>query len=453
MKYMFSNIKSKSIMILIGLLFFMFCSFAQLVKMHEYDFAPDDSDSTIANRLCQIENCIPLVFNATTNKVTRYFLEKKRRYIRLMLARKEIYFPIFEKYLAEYNLPDELKYLSVVESGLNPTVKSWAGATGLWQFMPSTGKSMGLYYDAFYDDKKDIHKSTVAACMFLSSLYKIHNDWELALAAYNCGSGNVRKAQRKSGKTTFWDIYNYLPKETRGYVPNFIAITYMMKYSDELNLFPDTTYFRPEIAQIEVNKYFNLKQFSKSLNLCEKELNELNTSLLKSLVPDYKKSFTINYPASKKELVESDSMILLLANKVRTSESEKREFNNSNVSKNTSKIYHKIRSGESLSTIANRYHVSISNLKKWNRLSNNKIIAGRNLIIHKKHYTKVVKATPSTSKKTILCTKLHIVKYGESVWSIANKYNGMTTQKLRSINGMTSNKIHPGQKLKLCVDN
>ncbi len=353
-------------------------SYAQNIAMHKYDFVPDLEDSVVTQRLQDIQSEICLDFNSYVKSQIYFYSVKKRNYMRKMLARKAKYFPIFEKYLAAHDMPDQIKYLSVVESALNPIVKSHAGAVGLWQFMPATGRAMGLKQDYYLDERRDIEKSTEAACKYLSSLYETYHDWQLALAAYNCGPGNINKAKKRSGKDTFWGIYNYLPRETRAYVPIFTAIVYTMSYADELNLFPDTSYHTPRVAQIEVNNYFNFEQFAKTTNLCLDQLLSLNTVVKYNVIPDYVPSYTLNLPEDKLALLSEKPSILLDAKNTR------REKDKKVISKTPSVIYHKIRSGESLSTIARKYHVYTSDLKRWNGIRGTTIYAGKKLKIYKK---------------------------------------------------------------------
>ena len=202
------------------------------------EFVPDVSYDLVKDRLSCMESTVPLNFNNRVFGFVNYFAVKDREYSEMVMSRAPVYFPLFEKYLKKYDLPEEIKYLAIVESGLNPQAISRAGAVGLWQFMPSTGRYFGLHQDWYVDQRMDPERSTEAACKYLRQLYGIFKDWELALAAYNCGPGNVRKAIRRSGyKKTFWEVYRYLPRETRSYLPQFVAILYLLNHSEEHNLF------------------------------------------------------------------------------------------------------------------------------------------------------------------------------------------------------------------------
>ncbi|MFQ3576684.1 MAG: lytic transglycosylase domain-containing protein, partial [Cytophagales bacterium] len=204
-----------------------------------YEFVPEVTEELIRDRMSCAQGEIKLLYNPKINSFIDFFVRRRREYSILMLQRKTLYFPIFEEILKKYGMPDELKYLAVVESGLKPTALSPSNALGLWQFIPSTGRLYGLKIDNYIDERLDIVKSTESACRYLKWLYNAFGDWHLALASYNCGPGYVQRAIKKAGgKNDFWKIYDFLPQETRSYVPQFIAIAYFMQYHEDHNLFP-----------------------------------------------------------------------------------------------------------------------------------------------------------------------------------------------------------------------
>jgi len=242
-------------------------------KYNYPEYIPEASYELVADRMSCLETTIPLNYNEKVWAFVDYFVNRDREYTKLVLSRMNLYFPLFEKKLKQYGLPDELKYLAIVESGLNPRAVSRAGAVGLWQFMPATGRMYGLGYDFFVDERMNPEKATDAACKYLKWLYNATGSWELALAAYNAGPGNVRKAVRRSGyKNTFWEVYPYLPRETRSYLPQFVAITYVMNYLDEHNLFLDEEIHPMKPDTIHVNDFVDVEYLAVQLGLCKDDI-------------------------------------------------------------------------------------------------------------------------------------------------------------------------------------
>ena len=268
----------------------------------ELEYVPGDDDpELIRDRLTCIEQTIPLVYNERIHAFINYFTVKDREYTRLMVRRKNLYFPLFEKYLAKYGLPDELKYLSIIESGLNPRAISRARAVGLWQFMSATGRYYGLNNDWYIDDRMDPEKATEAACRYLRDLYRMFNDWELALAAYNTGPGNVKRAIRRSGyQRSFWEIYPNLPRETRSYVPQFVAIIYAMNYLDEHNFLVDGEEMLPTYDTIQVSKFLHFETFATLTGACLEDLQRLNPSIQRNAIPETSKVYTLYVPQEAK---------------------------------------------------------------------------------------------------------------------------------------------------------
>lgn len=476
-----------------------------------YEHIPMVSDDIIRDRMSCIKTQFPMNFNEDVREWIDYMSVKRRKYSLTILKRKNLYFPLFEKYLAEYGLPDELKYLAIVESALKPSVYSHAGAAGLWQFMPSTGRLYGLDRNNLIDERLDPEKSTIAACKYLKSLYEFNNqNWELALASYNCGPGRVQKAVRKTGKTDFWEVYNNLPKETRAYVPMFIAVTYVMHYAEEHNLIQNKPEFPIESTKILVNQGTTLKNIAKELKVCEDDLAELNPELIKKTVP---KNYVLNIPSARMNIAETLAMFskkedqLLASNdnyekmlltsatpslskkekKAKKELAQKAEAPTKSVENAVKE--HKVKRGESLNMIAKRYKTTIQEIKEWNNLSSNKIHAGQKLAVKKLENSpeKLVASTKKTETKpenVILLTKnlpekptlekiapaskkaktenkttnvvskdknndkYHVVRNGDSLWTIASKH-GLTVDKIKKINNISTNKLKIGQKLKV----
>ena len=287
---------------------------SELVSLpSDLDYIPaDETPELIADRLGCLQQTIELSYNSKVHAFIDYFTVRDRDYTKMVLRRRDLYFPLFEKKLREYNLPDELKYLSIIESGLNPRAMSVARAVGLWQFMSGTGKYFGLHSDWFLDDRMDPEKATDAACRYLSQLYAIFHNWHLALAAYNSGPGTVRWAVRRSGyKKTFWEIYPFLPRETRSYVPQYIAIIYAVNYADEHNIHEDQ---REEILPydtISLNRFLHLDTFARLTGTCVEDLQMLNPHFKRNAVPEDGKLRAIKVPKSAKEVLTQNRKIIL----------------------------------------------------------------------------------------------------------------------------------------------
>ncbi len=338
----------------------------------ELEYIPGDDDpAVIADRLACIENKIQLTYNDKTHAFINYFTVKDREYTRLMMRRRNLYFPIFEKYLAKYGLPDELKYLSIIESGLNARATSRARAVGLWQFMSATGRYYGLHQDWYVDERMDPEKATDAACRYLRDLYRMFNDWELALAAYNSGPGNVKRAIRRAGyKKSFWEIYNYVPRETRSYVPQFVAITYTMNYLDEHNFIEEGEEMLMPADTIMVSNYLHLPTFAALTDVCLEDLQKLNPSIQRNAIPDSKKPYTLHVPVLTLEpLAANRTGILDSASKVGKEALQALAVNSVGSTYGRDRIVYKVRSGDVLGSIAIRHNVRVSDIKKWNNLS------------------------------------------------------------------------------------
>jgi membrane-bound lytic murein transglycosylase D len=413
----------------------------------DVDYIPGEANyDLIQDRLQCIENIIPLHFNETVYSFINYFTIRNRDYTRLMLKRQHLYFPIFEKYLKKYDLPDELKYLSIIESGLNPKATSWAKAVGLWQFMPLTGRSFNLHQDWYIDERMDPEKSTEAACRYLKQLYVMFDDWGLAIAAYNTGPGNVRKAIRRSGyKKSFWGIYPHLYRETRSYLPQLVAMIYTMNYADEHNLYEDDPEFMPVSDTIIVNDYVHMKTLANQLGLCADDLQELNPGLIRNAVPDNIKNYSLRIPYDVKELLEENRLAILdSAGKVGKEQLEHLAKNSLGSTYGRDKIVYRVKSGDVLGTIANRYNVRILDIKKWNNLNSNLIRVGQPLNI----WLNGSVAT-SASSQPLPSSKMYVVQPGDTLWDISRKYEGITIEKIKELNNLSDTNIKPGQKLKL----
>lgn len=444
----------KNILILLGLI----PSFQLLAqKDATLDQFPEVPYELMEDRLRCVEGSIPLVFNDRIKSFIDYFTIRDREYTKSVLANRDLFFPIFEKALAEKGMPDELKYLSIVESGLRPNAMSRVGAAGLWQFMPATGKSYGLSQSWYIDERMDPYEATQAACRYLNALYNMFGDWELALAAYNTGPGNVRKAIRRSGyKKTFWEIYRYLPRETRSYVPQFVAMIYTLNYLDEHNFILEDIDMNYQVAHdtVHVNGYMHLETFANLTNLCVDDLISLNPHVIRGATPDGTLNFPLRVPADLAGDIRMNRQTILdSASKVGKKELEYLARNSPGSTYGRTRQIYRVRSGDVLGTIAQRYHVRVSDLRKWNNIKGNMIRVGQRLNIwtlphysSKTRETYVMKNVPKPVP-VVAGGTYHLVKSGESLWSISKLYEDLSIEKIKKLNNLTSSNIKPGQKL------
>lgn len=354
------------------------------LNFEAYD-VPSYSDSVYAYRLSSLESAIPLDYNKYVKGFIDLYAVRKRELTSKVLTLSSYYFPMFEQVLDEQDLPIEFKYLAVVESALNPRAVSCAGATGLWQFIHSTGLMYDLKINSYVDERRDPLKATYAACEYFKDSYRLYGDWLLVIASYNCGPGNVNKAIRKAGggKKTFWEIQKYLPMETRGYVPAFIAATYVLNYSSEHNIFPMEMDINYMVDTVHIDKNLNFEKLSKHLGISIEELNHLNPLYKRGIVPSYASTMPVLLPYEKamkfyemRDIImapdtNSSTETIVVSNTVQ----EKPHF----VQK---KISYKVRRGDGLAEIADKYNCSVKEIKKWNNIRSNKIFAGQTLKIY-----------------------------------------------------------------------
>ena len=347
------------------------------------------ADSVYKARLQALPCVIELPYNEHVRAFILRYVRRSPKQVARMMRMGEYYFPLFEEALTRYQLPYELKYVPIIESALNPMARSHAGAAGLWQFMPATGKLYGLEINSLVDERMDPVRATEAACRFLSALYAIYHDWNLVIAAYNCGGGNVNKAiHRAGGKRDFWSIYPYLPRETRNYLPIFIAANYAMNYGQEHGICKAPIDRVMLTDTICTSQRIHLQQVSENLNIPMDELRRLNPQYSRDILPGGK-SYALCLPSDKAGLFidMQDSIIAYKADSLinnRRAEIDMAKVTSiSGAYRVNGVTYYTIKNGDSLSTIAKKFHCSVKQLKQWNGLKNDNIRAGKKLKICK----------------------------------------------------------------------
>ena len=411
------------------------------------------STDLLKSRLKKLNAKTPFVidYNPALENVIKSYLKNRKASFERLMAISEYYFPMFEEHLSKYDVPLEIKYLAIVESALNPKARSRVGATGLWQFMYPTGKQFNLEVTSYVDERYDPLQATEAACQYLSSLYNIFGDWSLVLASYNAGPGNVSKAIRRSGGSqNYWNIRRNLPRETANYVPAFLATLYIYEFQKEHGLQPKkapVTYF--ETDTIKVKKQLSFQQVSDLLDISVEEIKFLNPIYKLDIIPyNEEKPRFLRLPKNKLGVfVSNEEKIYAYVDYVDAKKEQPISYasssKTSSSSSNSSVQYHKIRRGESLGLIAQKYNVSISSLRSWNHIRGNNIQAGKTLKIYSSS-----KSSSSSSRNTSN-SGTYTVKSGDSLYTIAKKFPGVSVDNIKKWNDISGNNIQPGMKLKI----
>jgi membrane-bound lytic murein transglycosylase D len=413
---------------------------------YEQDSVPEFLDEVYCERLNVMNEMSPfhLDCNEETLSTIKFFARKRRGFARVVLGRSKLYFDMFEAKLVEHDLPLELKYLAVIESGLRPQVKSRAGALGLWQFMYSTGRIFGLIQNSYIDERMDPELATDAACKYLKKLYGIYDDWNLALASYNAGPGNVNKAIRRSGnKSTYWEIRPFLPKETQGYVPNFIAAAYLLTYHAEHNIVPQETKVRyPQLDTICLKKGVHMASISELLSIKQEEIKRLNPIYKLDYIPQTLEGECITLPAPKVgQLVALEDSLYNLEQLRYSIPLTPAVVKKPSVTVKTY-TYHKVRRGETLGTIAAKYGTSVSEVQSINSLRSTKIYVGQRLKV-KGGAKSTPKSRPTSSKK------YYTVRSGDTFGAIAQR-NRQSQSQLKRLNPRINiSRLSIGQKIRV----
>lgn len=435
-------------------------------------------DSVYIARLAAINSPIHFPFNSQVKSYIKLYTQRRREQVENMLGLAEYYFPIFEEALDARNMPMELKYLPIIESALNPRALSRAGASGIWQFMYYTGKRYGLEINSYVDERRDPVKASLAAVDFLHDLYKIYGDWHLVIAAYNCGPGNVNKAiHRSGGKRDFWEIYYRLPKETRGYVPAFIAAAYTMTYAREHDFVPKPSFLPIATDTIMVGQPLHFSQIAEVMQIPVEIIRELNPQYRRDVVPAKDKAYPLRLAFDHSTVFASleDSIFkyrryhFFPDNKLVVLPSDSRHPVVSPAGREA--IHYTVKSGDAVGLIAGWFNVSSSDLRYWNNINGNLIRVGQRLVVYvpkdkAAHYQNIANSrmgrssaasTFSSAPPASIQANLsdadyiyHTVRSGENLWTIAQKYPGVTNEDILRLNNITdASKLKPGQKLKI----
>ncbi len=463
------------------------------VKMAYNDIAGEPQDDTAIvqlpdtvyiNRLRKINSVISLPFNNIIRNHIQVYTVRQRDKFAAVLGLMDYYFPMIENIFDSYGLPAEFKYLAIIESALNPNaVNRHSGATGMWQFMYSTGRQYGLTINSVVDERRDPIKSTHAAARFIRDLYSIYNDWVLVIAAYDCGPGNVNKAIRRSGnKKDYWDIYYRLPRETRGYIPQYVAAAYSVNYYAEHNILPLPVNIPLSTDTIMVNKDIHLTQIAEVMGIPIEELRTLNPQYRTGLVPGSSRPMALTLPMNHltdfidlNDTIRSYKSDVYLNKSTRIADPTHSTYVTADV-KGKTKLFYTVRDGDNLGFISGWYHVSVSDLRYWNNLYRNTIRVGQRLAVYvtpsrsdyfsainsmsfEEKQAMIGQTVPSNTTITVASGQdmetdgdfvTYTVRNGDTIWDIVKLYDDVTTSQVLDLNNITDpGKIKVGQKLKI----
>lgn len=452
---------------------------------------PDLPDSVFIKRLACIPSAIELTYNKQVRSYLDLYTKSRRKQVSIMLGLSDYYFPMIESKLDAYGLPLELKYLPIIESALNPIARSRAGAQGMWQFMLGTAKLYKLNVNSFIDERLDPERSTDVACRYLKELYSMFGDWHMVIAAYNCGPGNMKKAiQRAGGKKNYWDVFYYLPTETRGFVPAFIAATYIMNYSQDHGFYAVKPVMPIHSDTVMVRRELHLGQASEVLGVDMATLQMLNPIYRRKILPAAGGPYALRLPEDKiSSFITFEDSILNFKQSVYLAKNNMDKEPVRSV-KSKSKIKQKpvepsgddvaltytVKSGDNLGFISSWYEVGINAIKDWNGLASNSLRSGQSLTVYipkskaedfreingltfAEKQSRVGKengtgqaeepVTQTASAGSSDQFVLYTVRSGDNLWTIAQKYPGISHEDIMKLNQMTGSKLQTGQILKI----
>lgn len=437
----------------------------EMFDMDSVRFESNVPDEVYIERIKKMNSFIQLPYNEIVRNYIIMYSEKMHKRMPHMLGICKYYMPIFEEIFDRYGLPVELKAMAIIESAMDPRAESRVGAKGMWQFMYQTAKIYDLHVDSFVDERMDPIKSCDAAAQYLLDAYNMFGDWNLAIASYNCGAGNVRKAiKRAGGSRKFWDIWEYLPRETRSYVPAFVGALYTLEYYKEHGLKPEAVGMPSGIDTLVINKQLHLRQVSELTGAPLEQLKNLNPQYRHEIIPGHEREYILRLPYQyTSSFIENEDTLYKHKAEVYFDPVAIKKIKDEG---DGVRIIYKVKNGDYLGKIASKHRVSVAKIKKWNKLKNDNIRVGQKLVIYRggsgpstpepetnssSSSAKVQTQTKTPAKTSAAaqtqCT--YTVKSGDTFYSIAKNYSGVSAQNIMDHNGLSSSKLKPGMVIKI----
>lgn len=444
------------------------------IDLDSANFNSNIPDSVYISKIKKMNSFIPIPYNRVVRNSIILYTEKRPYLAKRILGLSSYYLPMFEEIMDYYGLPKELKAMAIIESALNPFAVSRTKAKGIWQFMYRTALQYDLTINSYVDERLDPISSAVAAAKYLRDSYTIFGDWPLAIASYNCGSGNVSKAIRRAGGSKdFWSIYPYLPRETRDYIPAFVGALYLLNYYKDYQITPLKFNMPNHVDTIAVNRNLHFDQISHVIGIPVEQLRELNPQYIKDIVPGNEREYILKLPYNyTSAFVDNEDAIYSYKDSVYFNPILYKQRNGQNVAegngetkswKSPLRVTHTVKSGETLHRIANKYGVKIADIKRWNHLKRDVIQKNQKLIIYKgngsdniaenaKDIPDNTSLVPKNSSKSSSSKNItyYTIKKGDTLLGIANKFPGTSLDDLLEMNGLTKrSKIYPGKRIKV----